>query len=418
MEHFYLKSFGCKVNQYDGQSLRERLLQTGLHEAFAPEDADLIVLNFCVVTGRSASRCHRILNSAVRRGKEARLLVAGCLTPEDRDRIVSDHPDALFISEDSPLEWMKALLPKKGEWRTVNGLEGHTRAFIKVQDGCDMKCSYCIIPSIRGEERSRPVPDVIDEVGRLLKAGFSELVICGIRLGGYRWEGRRLDQLLKAILDSSDAEFRIRLSSLNPAEVTAPVLELIKADKRVARHLHLPLQSGDPSVLKQMKRPYTSRLFLDKVKEARVAIEDLAISTDLIVGFPGEDDEAFNASLDLLDRARVSRVHVFPYSVRKGTDAANLPMVSDSVKTLRAKAARDAAVSFKEAFDKPFVGRRATVLIETAGYKTTGLPAGLTSGYQRTVVTGFPEGDVQRAFVNVMLEQYEDGLFSGAFIED
>ena len=418
MSTFYLKSFGCKVNQYDGQGLRERLLALGHEETSHPEEADLLVLNFCVVTGRSASRCHRALSSTARRRPGARVVAAGCLTPEDRDRVRSACPEAVILSEGAPegldIPPVRSGAPgDEGCWETVNGLEGHTRAFLKVQDGCNIRCTYCVIPSIRGDERSRPPDDVIDEARRLLDQGYRELVLCGIRLGGYRFSGLRLDGLLRELLAALEGdEFRIRLSSLNPAEVTPNLIEAMKGDRRVARHLHLPLQSGDKGVLKAMGRPYSPELYLRKAAALREALESPALSTDLIVGFPGEDEPAFERSLKTLEAARIARVHVFPYSPRAGTPAASLPPVPDGVKTERARRARDRAAVLKTEFDRDFLGRKARVLVERGGWDRD-VPEGLTGRYQKV---RFPDaaGRIEPdRFVSCRLDSYDEGVFTG-----
>jgi threonylcarbamoyladenosine tRNA methylthiotransferase MtaB len=394
MDRFYLKSFGCKVNQYDGQGLRERLGAHGYEETLDVDEADVVVVNFCVVTGRSASRCQRTLKNLARRRPGARLMVSGCLSPEDRGKVREACPTAEVLEPGDP-------------WAEVSGLKGHTRAFLKVEDGCNLKCTYCIIPSIRGSERSRAPAEVSAQAGRLLEAGHRELVLCGIRLGGYRHDGTRLDGLLERLLNDHPGRFRIRLSSLNPAEVTPSLLAVMAGDERVARHLHLPLQSGDEAVLKRMKRPYSPGKYLEKVEAIRAALPEPALSTDLIVGFPGEDDEAFAKSIALLEEASIARVHVFPFSPREGTPAADLPRVPDRIRTERAREAIDAARRLKERYDRAFLGREVEVLVESTPDKATGLAVGLTSRYQKTTVPGEARGD----FITVRLGEYKEGVF-------
>ncbi|MHC4942938.1 MAG: MiaB/RimO family radical SAM methylthiotransferase [Planctomycetota bacterium] len=416
MERFYLKSFGCKVNQYDGQNLRERLVRAGYEETAAPEEADLLVVNFCVVTGRSASRCLRTLKNISRRQPEARLLVSGCLSPGDQARVRDAFPSAALLAKGAPPQGLEDLLIGNDfdeAWGEVHGLQGHTRAFVKVQDGCNLKCSYCILPSIRGEERSRPLADVLEETGRLLEAGYREIVLCGIRLGGYRSENIRLDGLVEILLREHRGSFRMRLSSLNPAEVTPRLLETVAGDSRVARHFHLPLQSGDREVLKGMRRPYSPSQFFKKVEALREVLDEPALSTDLMVGFPGEDEQAFENSLKALEEVRAARVHVFPFSPREGTEAALLPRIPDRIKTDRVQRAQRAAARLKEAFDRSFLGQERKVLVETLKDRATNLPVGLTSRYQKTAVQGLPEGTAAGTFVRVKLDSYRDGVFQG-----
>jgi threonylcarbamoyladenosine tRNA methylthiotransferase MtaB len=416
MDRFYLKSFGCKVNQYDGQNLRERLVRAGYEESPSPEEADLLVVNFCVVTGRSASRCIRTLKNIARRRPQARLLVSGCLGPDERARIRDAFPSAALLARGAPPEGLEDLpITDAGEhWGEVHGLKSHTRAFVKVQDGCNLKCSYCILPSIRGDEKSRPIAAVLEETGRLLEAGYREIVLCGIRLGGYRSEeGMRLDGLVKTLLREHTGTFRLRLSSLNPAELSESLMEIAAGDPRVARHFHLPLQSGDAGVLKRMRRPYGIPRFMEKVEALREALDEPAISTDLMVGFPGEDEAAFENSMKTLEAIRAARVHVFPFSPRAGTEAAGLPPLPDRVKTDRMRRAQRVAAGLKEAFDRAALGQERTVLLESLNDPATGFPVGLTSRYQKTAVQGLPVGAVAGTFVPVRLDAYEDGVFLG-----
>lgn len=417
MRQFYLKSFGCKVNQYDGQSLREHLIRTGYEEIPEPEGADLLAVNFCVVTGRAASRGFRALKQLARRCPGAQILVSGCLSPEDKDRLSAAFPKIKFHGmaakgADPDSKLVDSDLDDPFGFGQVQGLEGHTRAFLKVQDGCNMRCAYCIIPSIRGAERSRPPDAVLEEAGRLLNAGYREIVLCGIRLGGYRFDTIRLDGLLARLLAAFDGDYRLRLSSLNPAEVTPPLLEVMAGDERIARHLHLPLQSGDPETLKKMRRPYSPGTYLDKVIAIREALNEPALSTDLMVGFPGESDAAFERSLDLLESARVSRVHVFPFSPRAGTQAADLKPVPDRIKTERVRIAQARAARLKEAYDIAFLGQEHVILLESLEDRATALPAGLTSRYQKTVVLGLDRHLGAGDFVRVKLKSHRDGLFT------
>jgi len=411
MKAFHFMSFGCKVNRYDGQRIVEELQHAGWRSAEGLEEADLVVVNCCVVTGRSAGRCRRYVRSAVRRARGADIFVTGCHTPEDRGPMAALSERVRVVEPGGGLESVREYLSSGSSAQGVSGLIDRTRAYVKVQDGCDLHCAYCIIPSIRGDSRSRSSDKILSEVSGLLEAGYSELVLCGIRLGGFRDGAARLEHLVQLILDRSPGPFRLRLSSLNPAEVTGGLLEVMSGDDRVAPHLHLPLQSGDDATLRRMKRPYTVEGFLRKLEEVRAALPNPAISTDFMVGFPGEAPQSFERSLETLDATGASRVHVFPYSVRKGTAAADLPQVADGEKTARAAAARRMADRLKERFDRQFIGTEATIIVE--GREP---PRGLTSRYQSVEI------DLSRSraprpeagtFVPLTLDGYEGGTFSG-----
>ena len=252
---FHFVSFGCKVNRYDGQLVVEELERAGWTPADSVEDADYVVVNCCVVTGRSAGRCRRAVRSMARKNSLAPLLVTGCQTPDDAAATASIDPRVQVAGQGEGPAIVRRFLSSPLTKQGVSGLKDRTRAFVKIQDGCDLTCSYCVIPSIRGPSRSRPVPEILAEVHRLLEAGYGEIVICGIRLGGVRDRDFGLADLLERILAEEQGRYRIRLSSLNPAEVTDRLLEVMRQDRRVARHLHLPLQSGDDGTLRRMRRP-------------------------------------------------------------------------------------------------------------------------------------------------------------------
>lgn len=422
MRTYHFTSFGCKVNRYDGQRSVEELERAGWIQTDRPGTADLLVVNCCVVTARSAGRCRRFIRSVARRNSEAPLLVTGCQTPEDNVAFRAIDPRVQVAEPGKGLELLRAFLESSAveDDPGVSGLKGRTRAYVKVQDGCDLACAYCVIPSIRGPSRSRHPDDILAEVARLLASSHKELVLCGIRLGGYGVRdsgsnGVRLDKLLARILEQERCRFRIRLSSLNPAEVTAGLLEIMAADERVARHLHLPLQSGDDATLHRMRRPYSAAGLLRKIEQVRAALPEPAITTDLMVGFPGEDDAAFERSLAVLRETRAARVHVFPYSVRRGTEAEQMEQVPDGVKTERAAIARREASILKEKFDRSFLGREADVLIEGPAPPLQGL----TSRYQKVEIDTVEETRTSDAglrtneFATVRLTSYERGVFTG-----
>lgn len=426
MRRFLLECFGCKVNQYDGQGLRERLLAAGLEEGPDRAEADLVVVQFCTVTARSAARGLRALRRLAAERPRAAVLAAGCLSPEDKVRVQRTCPRAWILPDTAPEAFLRMIglqgrgSPARGEvgWGPVEGLRGHTRAFLKVQDGCNVGCAYCIIPSIRGAERSRPPAAVLREAKRLLERGYRELVLCGIRLGAYRSEGLDLAGLLREMLARNAGRFRLRLSSLNPAEVTEELLAVMQGDPRAAPHLHLPLQSGDTGVLRRMGRPYTPGIYLAKVERIRTVLEDPAITTDLMVGFPGEDEAAFERSLILLERAAAARVHVFPFSPRPGTRAAALEAVPEGVKRGRMETALAVAARLKERYDRSHLGRSATVLVEEGHGPGAGPPSGLTARYQRVLIQDGGRRVQKNRFVRVHLVAYDRECFHGTPVEE
>jgi len=433
MKTYYFMTFGCKVNRYDGQQIVEELDRAGWIATREAATADVVVVNCCVVTGRSAGRCRRAVRGLIRRNRCAPIVVTGCLTEDDARAMRELDARVETAQPGCGLQLVRNTLatsPCDGSNEGVRGLKDRTRAYVKVQDGCDLCCTYCVIPSIRGTSRSRPAEEVLDEVGRLIAGGYRELVLCGIRLGGYRHDGLRLDGLLAKILEKEQGTLRIRLSSLNPAEVTEDLLDVMARDGRVARHLHLPLQSGDDRTLRRMARPYRAESYLRKLELVREFLWMPAISTDFMVGFPGEDEEAFTQSLEVLRASGAARVHVFPYSQRPGTPAAALPQVQDAVKTERAGQTRRLAAALKESYDRAFIGTEATILLE-GRHSPAG--RGLTSRYQEVdLLPALPSsrdnqasparkgsGDLELEpgrFIRVRLEEYEEGRFSGSIV--
>jgi len=415
MKKFHFTSFGCKVNRYDGQLIVEEFERAGWKAADTAETADIIVVNCCVVTGRSAGKCRRTVRSLSRRNGRAPLLVTGCLTADDRKEIESIDPRIRTSEQGEGRELAGRFLAARPGREGVHGLRDRTRAYVKVQDGCDLCCSYCIIPSLRGPSRCRSAEEILSEVSRLLRAGYSELVLCGIRLGGFRDKDLRLDGLVDLILSRETGRFRLRLSSLNPAEATPALLDTMAGDDRVAPHLHLPLQSGDNATLRRMRRPYTAETFLKKLERLRAVLPDPAVSTDFMVGFPGEDDRSFQKSLDVLAETGASRVHVFPFSARPGTEAAAWPGVSEGDKKDRALEARSRAAEMKKCFDRAFLGREARILIEG----NTTPPRGLTSRYQKVSIENAESKDLPAGtWTTAHLKKYESGIFTGRIKED
>ncbi len=246
-----------------------------------------------------------------------------------------------------------------------DAFEERTRAFLKVVDGCDARCAFCVIPSIRGKIASRPRSEILEDARRFLARGFRELVPCGVHLGHYgRDTGDRLVLLLDALV-RLDGDFRVRLSSIEVNEVDAALAERLAREPKLAPHLHIPLQSGDDATLARMRRPYTARQYLDRVRRLRAECPDVALTTDVIAGFPGEDEAAFRATLDVVDEAGFVGVHAFPFSPREGTEAARLPAQVDraEIRSRVGRLLRRARVRRREWLDSR-IGSRARVLIE------------------------------------------------------
>lgn len=415
---FQIVSFGCKVNQAEGLALASRLRERGLCEATPEDEADLTIINTCTVTAEAARQGRQRVRQAVRSG--AAVIVTGCgahravrderlreidgvhLVEADKARVVESlrHDGALA-----------AALARRTSSRARAGqaprlTTTRSRAMLKVHDGCPASCTYCIVPKVRPVARSTPPDEAVRQLEELVVEGYREVVICGIHLGLY---GADLGQtvtlvdLLERFL-SVRGLGRLRLSSIEPMEVSDQLLALTQRDPdRLCPHLHIPLQSGDDEVLRRMNRPYTSRDFLAVVKRIREALPHPAVTTDVLVGFPGETDEAFARTLRVCRYAAFSRIHVFPFSARPGTRAAEM---TDQVPREIIRARRQTASALGEelaaAYRDSLLGRTARVVLETI--HPDGSAEGLPERYVRVHVRApLPDRAARRGIIPVRL---------------
>ncbi len=389
----YVSSLGCKLNQSEMDALARQLAAGGHELVTVPAEADLCVLNTCAVTHVAAQKSRQTLRRLHRDNPQARLVATGCyahLTPEDLvdlpgvDMVVGNQEkDRLArLIGDSPMG-TQATGPASRFPRT------RTRALVKIQDGCDNACTYCVIHVARGPQHSRPAGEILAEVQARLAAGHQEIVLTGVHIGAYGLDQQRepneqdLWGLVSQILAETDVP-RLRLSSIEPWDLSEEAFRLWE-DPRLCRHLHLPLQSGCNATLRRMARRYTTAEFDEWVATARAAIPGLAVTTDLIVGFPGETDDEFTESLAFVQKIGFSRVHVFPYSLRPGTAAARMPgQVPAQLRAQRARAMRDVAAAGQRAFNQRFVGQTLMVLWEShrEGHDSI-VWSGLTDNYLR-----------------------------------
>lgn len=422
---FILQTVGCKINQYDGQVLRERMRDLGWREAAPGEAADVCIVNTCTVTRRADEKCRKRVRRLLRRHPAARVAVTGCgatVSPEQFNAIpgvsaVLTREQTVHIGE----FLAENRVPRPGDIfeRGISGFAGHSRGFMKIQDGCSARCAYCIVPDARGTPRSRPLADVRQEAERLVKAGFVEIVLAGIHLGQY---GRDLAEDIgladaaRVVLGIKGIE-RLRLSSLDSAEVANDLLSLAaEAPARFCPHFHLPLQSGDDEVLDRMNRRYTAAEFLATLDRIRERSDNPSFTTDVLVGFPGETDEAFANTLSVCRRAKFSRIHIFPFSPRPGTPAAEMTdTVRPEVIRARENALRETAEVLSLAYKEPFVGADVFPLTESRRDKETGLLTGWTPRYMRMLYDG-PDKTMQR-IVRVRVTSATPRTLRGELIE-
>ena len=364
---FYIKTLGCKVNQYESQVIRENFLKSGYVEVESVDKADICVVNSCTVTSTSDSKSLRLIHNAVKKGKC--VVATGCMV-EDEDLDLSKLKGAKFIIRNKDKYRIPEILEgqgtsDKGQGVGISGLKGHTRVFVKMQDGCDNVCSYCKVRVVRGRSRSRAFKDVLDECVTIIKNGTKEIVLTGICLGAY---GRDISTDLSILIEGIcgiKGDWRLRLSSVEPKDIGKDLLKQFQTQKRICRHLHLPFQSGDDHVLKRMSRPYKRSDYLDIVQRIKDAVPGIAISTDIMVGFPGETEKRFENTVDFLNIVRPMRMHIFPFSKRSGTKAYDFKdTVNSATKRKREEKLLQLAQAFTSEFTNNLRDKDVEVLVE------------------------------------------------------
>ena len=419
-------TLGCKVNQFETEILEGLFKERGYEIVDFDQPADVYVINTCSVTHLGERKSRQLIRRAGRSNPEAIIAVTGCyaqVAPEevasiegvnvivgtqDRQRMV-DLVEAAATSHESVQAVGDIMAARDFEDIPLFSAPGRTRAFLKIQEGCTNFCTYCIIPYARGPLRSRPIASVTSEAVKLVSAGFKEIVLTGIHLGAYgRDSGGQvsLADAVRAIL-AVEGLTRLRLGSLESIEVSDDIIELMRTDPRLCPHLHLPLQSGSDRILKAMNRHYSAAEYRELVRGIQSRVPDIAVSTDVIVGFPGETPEDFDETLAFIQDMDFARIHVFPYSRRKGTPAATFAdQVSEPEKKRRAARLQRVADGAADEFHSKFLGRDMDVLFE--GHEA-GMVEGLTGNYIRTFAQG-AEGDVGSIRRVRLSGSWKDGL--------
>jgi threonylcarbamoyladenosine tRNA methylthiotransferase MtaB len=368
-------TLGCKVNQYESQYVKEALEAGGYREAGPGERADLCVINTCTVTAEADAQGRQTIRRLARDNPGAAVVVLGCYATREPETVARLDGVTHVIADKTRLAEGLRPFGVTAMPAGVRRFDGHLRAFVKVQDGCLLNCTYCIIPHVRPALRSRGPDEIAAEVAGLVEAGNQEIVLTGIHLGHYgidRSRGRpraawcRLWHLLER-LDRLPGHFRVRLSSLEAAEVRDDLVRALAGSRRVVPHLHLCLQSGSDRILMRMRRRYRTAGFLERCRRLRQALDAPAFTTDVIVGFPGETDEDFEATCRVVREVGFARVHVFPFSARRGTPAASYPdPVPPPVVARRRERLAALERELAEAYCRGLQGRRLGVLVEGA----------------------------------------------------
>jgi threonylcarbamoyladenosine tRNA methylthiotransferase MtaB len=396
-----LATLGCKVNQCESAYLEERLARADLLIRPFTEPADLYCINTCAVTSKAAMQSRQLIRRAVRINPEAQVVVMGCY-PQIAADIIAAIPGVTHIlgtteklalldhishPEGTPPPCIRLRDARKAadpEPLVFSSFANRTRAFLKTQDGCDAFCSYCIVPHARGRSRSIALEPILNQVVRFLDHGYQEVVLTGIHLGQWGVDlkpQQELGVLLRAVLDRCRPP-RLRLSSLEPGEITPDLLELMATEPELCPHLHIPLQSGDAAVLSRMNRHYHPDFYRKLVLEATSRVPDLAVGVDVLVGFPGETDECFQHTYRLIASLPIAYLHIFPFSPRVGTPAATMTQqVPAAVIRQRCRLLRELDKEKRLGFLQQFIGEMRPVLVESRLDAGSGMKCGFSDNY-------------------------------------
>ncbi len=366
---FATVTFGCKVNQYETQMMRE-LLGTFFTEAAPDERADVVLINTCSVTQEAERQARKAMRRARKDHPGAKIVAAGCYARRPGVDLVAEGMADSVVSAPAA-EALLASLGLTAAGRAATGItrmDGHARAFVKAQDGCDRKCTFCVIPSIRGTSVSRPLAEVVTESRGLAESGVPEIVLCGVRLNAYKdpLTGAGLADLVEA-LARIEALPRIRLSSLYPGKIEDRLLDLVTTHPKLAPHLHLPIQSGSDAVLKAMGRGYTRRTILDLVRALKARNPEIGLTADILVGFPGETDADANDTEEIVQTCGFHHLHRFPFSARPGTPAEKMVPLDEAIVTERMQRLGKIGERLRAAALDRRIGTRTEIIVERQG---------------------------------------------------
>lgn len=390
---FRIVSLGCRTNQYEAQAYRDQLEAIGYRPAKGEEEADICVVNTCTVTAGADRDSRHEIRKLAKNNPHSRLVVTGCSAESQKQTIESIEGVTDIVLNRDKERLVDLLFPDREDLPefSIKNFDGHTRSFVKVQDGCNSFCTYCIIPYVRGRSRSRTVEEILREVEGLIESGYKEVVLTGINIGDF--DGTKSASLadLVELVDQLPGLQRLRLSSIDPDEVDDKLIDTLLKGKTTCPSLHIVLQSGSNVILKRMNRKYTRQIFLETAERLREASPDFTLTTDIIVGFPGETEEDFTDTLAVVQEVQFAKVHIFPFSPRARTRAASMPnQICSSLmrqrKQLLAREAERQAYTLRSTY----VGRRMAVLLEQAEDSC------YISGHTENFLTvQIPKGDLQ-----------------------
>jgi threonylcarbamoyladenosine tRNA methylthiotransferase MtaB len=412
-------TLGCKVNQYETQQIREQFQRAGFIELENSKPADTYIINTCTVTHQADRESLFFIRRARRQNPHAKIVVCGCLAELGSQKIPAISGVNLVVRNQDK-QRILCLINGLNEHNRperpnrTNGIlyfKAHTRAFLKIQDGCNNYCSFCRVRLVRGKSRSKDLSDIIKEARALVRGGFKEIVLCGICLGSYGKDLQLQSTLADVIsgLEKIEGLERIRLSSIEAVDVSEDLIKKLTSSKKLCPHLHIPIQSGDDYILRKMNRNYTCRQYLDLIERLKQEVPNMSITTDIIVGFPGEEDEHFQNTLKLIKEIAPLKVHIFPYSPRAGTVAADFKQRVDPV-IIKHRISRLKHIAQECSFEfrRQFLGRRMSVLIEGRLQKYQYVWQGYTDNYIRVRV--FSSANLKNRLIPLELEKIDNNF--------
>lgn len=398
--NFNIISFGCKVNTYESEFMREKMLNSGFEYCSDYKLSDIVIINTCSVTNTADNKCKKMIRSVKRENRDCILMVCGCTSENNRDKLNDLDIDIMIGNNEKSkvVELVNNFIDKKNKYikfyntrnisfedMMIDEFNGMTRAYVKIQDGCNNFCAYCIIPYVRGNIRSKGIDVACNEIESLVNRGYKEIVFTGINTGAYGKEHGKYDlvDLIQRISVFEKLE-RIRISSIEITEITDRLIQEMKYNKKLCGHLHVSLQSGSANILKLMDRKYTKEDYALKIDKLRKVRSDINLTTDVIVGFPGETDDDFSECVDYCKKIGFSKIHVFPYSKREGTKAVKMKNhLDNSIKKQRVKELIKIGKELQKKYNEKFIGKVVNVLIEET---IDGKSIGHTENFLKVIV--------------------------------
>lgn len=417
MKKVAFKTLGCRLNQFETDSLASQFQKNEYEIVPFGQDADVVVVNTCTVTNQSDHKSGQVIKQASRIGENALVVVTGCMVNNHREKLESDQKNVTYFVDNEHKSSIFSLVDGhfKGEIIHPENFNSnlfdyepadktfHTRSWIKIHDGCDNFCTFCIIPKVRGRATSRPVDEILENISRVIGFGYKEIVLTGVNIGRYSFVGLNFENLVERILELP-GDFRLRIGSIEPEGFGDRLFDLFSHPK-LTPHLHLCLQSGSDKILLKMRRMYTAAGFLEIVDKVKSRYPDFNFTTDIIVGFPGETDEDFQQTIDFSRKIGFGHIHTFKYSVRNGTRAERMPeQITEKIKTRRSEIIRLVGEEEKRKYRLRMIGKQQTVLVEK-------IIDGIAQGYgENYLPVKFPaDGISSNEFVKVVLTALENG---------